>query len=74
MRKLVYGAIKYQNTFYTQFKLAAKNPEIAEVYPYSKYTYRKLKVNRHLVFYRVTENELIIVRILHERMNFRSVL
>ena len=33
--------------------------------------YRKLKVGRHVIFYRLKQNQLVeIVRVLHEKMDF----
>jgi toxin ParE1/3/4 len=34
--------------------------------------YRKLRVNSHFIFYRVESETFLVVRVLHQRMDFRS--
>jgi toxin ParE1/3/4 len=34
--------------------------------------YRKYKVGKHVVFYRLVEEDIEVVRILHERMDFEQ--
>lgn len=62
-------ADKYQDALYEGMKTILSNVEIGESYAHSKLFYRKLEINKHLIFYR-TEGEIcLVVRILHERMN-----
>ena len=45
------------------------NPELGVVCDDIRAGYRKLKINRHLVFYLLKENEIQIIRVLHESMD-----
>ncbi len=62
-------AESYQDELFNSFITILNNPLIGSIYYYKKGNYRKLKTNRHLVFYRTTNKKCIIVRILHERMD-----
>jgi len=67
-------ADKYQDEINEGFKKIIANNDIGEYYKYSKLGYQKFQVNRHLIFYRVEGFNLIVVRILHERMNLKDYL
>ncbi len=62
-------ADKYQDELYAGFKTIAEHPEIGNGYPFHNKDYRKLHVNRHLIFYRISNNELLIIRILYDEMD-----
>ncbi len=62
-------AEKYQDDFHDHFNSISHNPEIGSVYYYTEGNYRKLKCNKHLIFYRVENSKCIIVRILHENID-----
>ena len=64
-------ADKYQNELFHGMNLLQENIELGKAYPYSKYEYRILPINRHLIFYRKEENTCIVVRILHDRMDVK---
>ena len=66
-------AEKYQNSIFARMKDIAKNPLLGETYYFTKGNYRKIKINRHLLFYRYDQTNCNIVRVLHEKMdlNFR---
>jgi toxin ParE1/3/4 len=45
------------------------NPLLGKSRDYLREGYRSLQIERHLAFYRVTENEIEIVRVLHVSMD-----
>ncbi len=65
-------AEKYQDEVYASMMLISENPFLGAAYYYKKGNYRKLNVNRHLIFYNFTKVECLIVRILHERMDLKT--
>ncbi len=65
-------AKKYQDSLFSHLNFACANPTIGAVYPYNKIEYRKLNANKHLVFYRVEKKHCVVIRILHERMNYNE--
>ena len=44
------------------------NPKLGKSRDYVREGYRSVQINRHVIFYRVQESEIFIVRVLHERM------
>jgi toxin ParE1/3/4 len=62
-------AEKYQDELYNYMITISKNPQIGSIYYFKKGNYRKLNGNRHIIFYRETNNEIIIVRFLHEKID-----
>lgn len=65
-------AEKYQNELHQGMLSILENPEIGMPYNYTIVKYRKIHVNRHLIFYRIEDKSCIIIRILHDRVNIRS--
>jgi len=60
----------YQDQLYNSMSQVCKNPNIGRVYEHSDYAYKIITTNKHLVFYRITnDKKCIVVRILHERMD-----
>jgi len=50
-----------------------KNPQIGRHYPIIDQSLYGLKINKHIIFYRVLhQNEIEVERILHERMDLKS--
>ena len=68
----VYQAEKYQDELFAGMLLITKQEQLGKEYPYAETTYRKLHVNRHLIFYRVEDQTCVIVRVLHERMDIKK--
>ncbi len=64
-------ADKYQDELYLKMKHLASNPTLGQSYPY-RIGYMKSRINRHIIFYKIAEDECHIMRILHERMNIRD--
>jgi toxin ParE1/3/4 len=51
------------------FHLLAEKPHIGRSCDDISMGYRKYHVGRHLIFYRQSDNEIEIIRILHDRMD-----
>ncbi len=62
-------AQKYQDELHNYMITICENPQIGTIYYFKKGNYRMLNANRHIIFYRQTNIEIIIVRILHEKMD-----
>jgi len=67
-------AEKYQDELFLTMNEIAKDPTRGQSYPYSNLSYRKIRSNKHLIFYRSDSNSCEIVRVLHERMDLKSKL
>lgn len=65
-------AEKYQDELYDSIISISVNPLIGSIYYYKKGDYRKLNINRHLIFYRIEDENCLIIRILHERMDLKT--
>lgn len=66
-------ADKYYYLLIETFDTISKHPEMGKDYSHIKENLMGQWVGRHIVFYRITSpNEILIVRILHERMDFKS--
>lgn len=62
-------AVAYYNAILDKIDEARKNPSIGKPYNSRPGVFR-LVSGRHVVFYRVQGVQIIVIRILHERMNF----
>lgn len=62
-------AEKYQDELFDAMLEVASKPTIGSIYYFKKGNYRKLNINKHLIFYRPEDNDCIVIRILHERMD-----
>ena len=65
-------AEKYHDELYDFMIAICQNPQLGSIYYFKKGNYRKLNANRHIIFYRQANDEIIIVRILHERMDLKT--
>jgi toxin ParE1/3/4 len=65
---------KYLYMLDAGFNAIAQQPEIGIACDYIRIGYRKHPVGRHLIFYRQSGDRIIIVRILHERMDLPNQL
>ena len=59
----------YAGALNDQFKGLARNPNLGRKCGYICDGYRRLEVQKHVVFYRVKKGEVNIVRILHQSMD-----
>ena len=62
----------YQDELFHTMQHILKNPKFGQVYPYMEIEYRKLHINRHLIYYRFEKDNCIVTRILHDSMNLRN--
>ncbi len=65
-------ADKYQDELFHGMGHILDNPDKGKPYPHFEKPYRKLHINRHLLFYKIDGNQCIIMRILHDRMDTRA--
>ncbi len=67
-------ARSYTRQFTQCFKLLAEKPNKGRACPEVRNNYYKYNCGSHFIFYRLSDNGIGIVRILHERMDFRQYL
>jgi toxin ParE1/3/4 len=67
-------AEKYQDELFDSMQSILQNNHIGTIYYHKEGNYRKLNSNRHLIFYRITEQHCVVIRILHERMDLKKQL
>ena len=56
---------------HASFQLLASAPELGRDASNIRSGYRRFETASHVVFYRITSDGILIVRILHQRMDFR---
>lgn len=61
-------ALKYRTNLEYCFQLLADTPEIGRKYDAIREGYQRHEHERHVVFYRKRNNDILIVRVLHENM------
>jgi len=66
-------AEKYQDDLFHGMQLLLEQNKLGIIYPYSNILYRKLHVNRHLIFYRFDKQSCTIIRILHDSMDIKNM-
>ena len=64
----------YIDEMYDAMISICENPEIGSIYYFKEGNYRKLNINRHMIFYRFNHMDCIVLRILHERMDLKKKL
>jgi toxin ParE1/3/4 len=62
-------ANKYIKTLDSNLAKLLRNPLLGKSRDHLRARYRSVQIERHVVFYRVTENELELVRVLHVSMD-----
>jgi len=62
-------ANKYQDELHFGFQDIFHDPDIGQPVNQIKKGYRRLKINSHYIFYKMLRKEIVIVRILHEKMD-----
>ena len=65
-------AEKYQDELFEGMELILENIELGAEYLYGTRSYRKLHLNRHLIFYRIDKMKCVVVRIFHDSMDIKS--
>jgi len=61
-------ADKYYDELIKGMELLAYNPALGVSCDHIREGYRRFKFNYHIVYYKVTESKLTVIRVLHERM------
>jgi len=59
----------YYNQIINECKLISKNPEIGKSYSRVLNDLRGRKINKHIIFYKILDDKITVVRILHEKMD-----
>ncbi len=65
-------AEKYQDELYTGMIKISHDPDSGNKYFFKAGNYRYLKINRHLIFYKTTAQDCLIIRVLHEVMDINA--
>ena len=65
-------ADRYYHLLFDEIDFICKNPQAGKPMEHIRKGYRAAKVKFHLVFYRVTKDNVQIIRILHERMDIEN--
>lgn len=69
----VQQADKYYQIIINRFSDISSNPNLGKNYDDLRAGYRAINVKSHVIFYRVTrENSIEIIRILHQRMDYKT--
>jgi len=61
-------ADKYYDELIIGMIAIQSNPNIGVACDYIRLGYRQYQVNKHFIFYRLSDKKIYIVRVLHERM------
>ena len=59
----------YLEGLYQQFARLGEHPGIGQAFPIGKKNYRRFEYESHMIFYRKRAKDILIVRVLHERMD-----
>ena len=65
-------ADRYYNLIFDEINYICKNINVGKSMAHVRKGYRASKVKSHLIFYRVLNNTIEIIRILHERMDIEN--
>jgi toxin ParE1/3/4 len=65
-------ADRYYNLIFDEINYICKNINAGKSMEHIRKGYRASKVKSHLIFYRVKNNTIEIIRILHERMDIEN--
>ncbi len=65
-------ADRYYNLIFDEIAFICKNPKTGKQMEAVRKSYRAAKVKSHLIFYKVVNDTVQIVRILHESMDIES--
>lgn len=62
-------AEKYINQLYSSIDEISRFPGLGVEYASDKMRYRKIVVRKHIIYFRESDFQIIVVRILHSKMN-----
>ena len=66
-------ADRYYNLIFDEINYICKNISAGKSMEHVRKGYRASKVKSHLIFYRVINNTVEVIRILHERMDIENI-
>jgi len=62
-------ANRYTDELVATFEQLANNPQLSAPSDYIRKTYRRRRIGRHAVYFRITEYGIAVIRVLHDRMD-----
>lgn len=62
-------ADRYYNLIYKEIEFLSQNPASGKKQDHIRPGYRSAKVKSHLIFYKIVDEELEVIRILHQNMD-----
>ena len=65
-------ADRYYNLIFDEIHFICRNVNAGKSMGYIRKGYRAAKVKSHLIFYRIQNNTVEVIRILHERMDIEN--
>ena len=65
-------ADRYYNLIFNEINYISKNSTAGKSMEHVRKSYQASKVNSHLIFYRVVNDTIKMIRILHERMDMEN--
>lgn len=65
-------ADRYYNLIFDEINYLCKNSSAGKSMEHVRKGYRASKVKSHLIFYRVLNDKIEVIRILHERMDMKN--
>lgn len=68
----VQQADRYYNLIFSEINYLSKNVNAGKSMEHVRKGYRASKVKSHYIFYRIVNNTLEVIRILHERMDIEN--
>ncbi len=68
------AADRYMHGLFDLFDLLCLNPEMAVEIKELKRSMRRLRYRSHVAFYRIAKSRILVVRVLHYKQDWRSIL
>lgn len=65
-------ADRYFNLIFDEIDFISENSELGTSYDHIRKNYRASKIKSHLIFYRLENNNIEVIRILHQRMDLKK--
>ena len=62
-------AHRYTDEIAAAFAQLTTNPQLGTTCDYIRKGYRRSQVGRHMIYFRITEYGIAVIRVLHERMD-----
>jgi toxin ParE1/3/4 len=64
-------ADSYMQELNKGIKTLLDNPQIGFSCDYIRNGYRQYNINKHMIFYKIQSDKIVIIRILHESMDYK---